>query len=108
MTEDDIEAFMAEEPGGENHGYKRNSFGSWSPLEVHDEPPHRRQVFSQSNHIHGFAYGYQTLKCRCVECRAWKAASRGDAKCLDPSVCNYPSGRCVEPSRCSFPKSGNT
>lgn len=78
MTEEDIASLMAEEPGGENHGYTRNSFGSWSSLQTHEESLPRRQVFSQSNHIHGFEYGYRHLKCRCVECRAWKAASRGD------------------------------
>lgn len=77
MTEDEIADLMAEEPGGANHGYKRNAFGSWSGLETADDLP-RRQVFSQSTHIHGSAYGYRHLKCRCVECRAWKIASRGD------------------------------
>lgn len=78
MTEDEIAELMAEEPGGQNHGYKRNSFGSWSELETNEDPLPRRQVFSASPRIHGFPYGYQRLKCRCVECRAWKAATRGN------------------------------
>lgn len=77
---EDIEALMSEGPGGPNHGFSRNSFGSWSSLETTEEHGHRRQVFSQSNRIHGFAYGYRHLKCRCVLCRAWKSSSRGDSK----------------------------
>lgn len=82
MIEEDLAELMSEPPGGENHGFVRTPFGSWSSLaSIEDDV--RRQVFTQSTHPHGSAYGYRHLKCRCVECRAWKAASRGDTSSED-------------------------
>lgn len=83
MTEEEIAELMAEEPSGPNHGYKRNSYGSWSDLQTNEETLPRRQVFSQSNRIHGFAYGYVRLECRCPECRAWKVLYDSERRRLD-------------------------
>lgn len=42
--------------------------------------------------------------CTCTPEVIARREARSAAKCLDPTVCNYPNGRCVEPSRCTYPK----
>jgi hypothetical protein len=84
VTEPDtLEELMAEPPHGENAGWERNSVGGWSSLETGEHHQPHRQVFVDTPRVHGFAYGYVDMKCRCVECRAWKSVYDSERRRYD-------------------------
>lgn len=78
MTEDDFADLMAEPAGGNNHGWHRNAQGGWTSLQLTDLDPPREAPFVARD-CHGREFGYRQMKCRCILCRAWKAASNKSA-----------------------------
>ena len=67
-----LEDLMAEPTGGHNHGRKKSPEGGWQAMETdpRDTPSRKRESVLTP---HGTDYAYRKLKCRCPECRAWKA-----------------------------------